>query len=189
MKALEERILSDGLVLPGEVLKVASFFNVNIDTGLMMDMGREIASLYDGYGVTKILTVEASGIALALAAASYLGVPFVFAKKHASDNIDGEMYVSRVHSYTHGNDNNIVVPAAFISPEDKVLVVDDFLALGNALHGMMDIVSQSGAELVGCAIGIEKGYQGGGDALRAKGIRVESLALIDSMKDGKITFR
>lgn len=189
MKALEERILNDGTVLPGEVLKVSSFFNVNIDTGLMMDMGREIARLYSGCSVTKILTVEASGIALALASANYLGVPFVFAKKHASDNIVGDMYISRVHSYTHGNDNNIVVPAEFISSRDRVLIVDDFLALGNALRGMIDIVSQSGAELVGCAVGIEKGYQGGGDEFRNKGIRVESLALVDSMKDGKITFR
>lgn len=188
MKALEERIIAEGKVLPGGVLKVSSFFNVNIDTRLMLDMGREIARLYDGCGVTKILTVEASGIALALAAAEVLDVPFVFAKKHVSSNIDGVMYTAKVHSYTHGNDNTIVVPGEFLSPDDKVLIVDDMLAVGNALKGMCDIVSQSGAALVGCAIGIEKGFQGGGDELRARGIRVESLALIESMENG-IVFR
>ncbi len=189
MKELEKRILQEGKVLPGGVLKVASFFNVNIDTSLTVDMGREIARLYDGSKITKVLTVETSGIPLAFAAAKFVGVPLVFAKKDPSNNIDGEMLSARVHSYTHGNDNYIVVPREYISKDDKILIVDDFLAVGNALHGLCSIVSQAGAELVGCAVGIEKGFQGGGDELRRSGIRVESLAIIESMDGGEIVFR
>ena len=189
MKELEERILQEGKVLPGGVLKVASFFNVNIDTSLTMNMGREIARLFDGSEITKVLTVETSGIPLALAAANFVGVPLVFAKKNPSSNIDGEMLEEKVHSYTHGNDNFIVVPREYISKDDKILIVDDFLAVGNALRGLCSLVSQAGAAMVGCAVGIEKGFQHGGDVIRQSGIRVESLAVIDSMDGGEIIFR
>ncbi len=189
MKALEERILNEGKVLPGNVLKVGSFLNQNIDVALLFDMGREVASLYSGEGVTKVLTVEASGIAFAVAVASAMGVDVVFAKKNRSSNVSGEVYSARVHSYTHGTDFDIIVPKAYLSEADKVLIVDDFLANGCALEGLASIVSQSGGKTVGAAIEIEKGFQHGGDLLRAKGMRIESLAIIESMENGVLTFR
>lgn len=187
--ALEERILKEGRVLPGEVLKVGSFLNQQIDTALLTDMGSEIARLFGDSGVTKILTIESSGIAIAVAAGCALGVPVVFAKKHASNNMSGDVYTSSVFSYTHQKTFEVVVAAEYLKPDDNILVVDDFLAKGGALNGLFDIIGQSGAKLVGAAIAIEKGFQGGGDALRAKGIRVESLAIIDSMTDTSLTFR
>ena len=189
IRALEERILKEGRVLPGEVLKVGSFLNQQIDTALLMDMGNEIARLFADSGVTKILTIESSGIAIAVAAGCAIGVPVVFAKKHASSNMSSNVYTSSVFSYTHQKTYEIVVAADYICAADTILIVDDFLAKGNALNGLIDIVNKAGAKLAGAAIEIEKGFQGGGDALRAKGIRIESLAIIDSMSDTALTFR
>ncbi|MBR4914278.1 MAG: xanthine phosphoribosyltransferase [Clostridiales bacterium] len=189
MRALEQRILTEGQVLPGEVLKVGSFLNQQIDTKLLKDMGDEVARLFSQSNVTKVLTIESSGIALAYAAAVSLGVPMVFAKKHKSSNLAGNILTSKVFSYTHQQTYDIMVSGDYIKSDDTILIVDDFLAMGNALNGLIDIVGQGGAKLAGCAIAIEKGFQGGGDALRAKGIRVESLAIIDKMTDDSLEFR
>lgn len=189
MKALEQKILSEGQVLPGNVLKVGSFLNQQMDSDFIMEIGREIARLYADEGVTKVLTVESSGIALAVAAGIALHVPSVFAKKHKSANMSKEVYTASVYSFTHGMEYEIAVAKEYISERDRVLIVDDFLANGNALRGLMSIVSQSGASLAGCAVAIEKGFQGAGDAMRAEGIRIDSLAIIDSMTDESVTFR
>lgn len=189
IRALEQRILTEGRVLPGEVLKVGSFLNQQIDTKLLKEMGDEVARLFSQSNVTKVLTIESSGIALAYAAAVSLGVPMVFAKKHKSSNLAGSILTSKVFSYTHQQTYDIMVSADYINSGDNILIVDDFLAMGNALNGLIDIVGQAGASLAGCAIAIEKGFQGGGDALRAKGIRVESLAIIDKMTDDALEFR
>ena len=189
IRALEQRILTEGRVLPGEVLKVGSFLNQQIDTKLLKEMGDEVAGLFSQSNVTKVLTIESSGIALAYAAAVSLGVPMVFAKKYGATNVTGEFYKTSVYSYTHQKTFDIVVSKEFIKPDDVVLVCDDFLAKGNALNGLIHIVELAGASLAGALIAIEKGQQGGGDLLREEGIRVESLALIDSMEDGKIVFR
>lgn len=189
MLLMEQKILAEGKVLPGNVLKVGSFLNQSIDTAFLREVGREIAGLYRDCGVTKILTIEASGIAIAVAAGMALGVNVVFAKKHKSSNVDGQIYSSVVHSYSYNTDYHIVVSQDYLRPEDHVLLVDDFLANGKALEGLMDLVSQAGARLVGVATAIEKGFQGGGDRLRARGIRVESLAIVESMDGGTVTFR
>lgn len=189
MKALEEKINREGLVFPGNILKVGSFLNHQLDVDFLMEMGKEIQRLFKDEPVSKIVTIEASGIAIAVAAASHMHVPVVFAKKTKTSNLSGESYMSKVHSFTHNKDYDIVISKQFLNENDCVLLIDDFLAVGNALNGLIDIVSQSGAKLAGAAIAIEKGFQGGGDALRARGIRVESLALIDSMEEGKITYR
>ena len=188
MKALEEKILSDGQILPGNVLKVGSFLNQQLDPDLLMAMGREIARLFADAGVTRILTVEASGIAIALAAAVEMHVPAVFAKKGRTTNLSNDVYCATVHSYTHNTDCPLMVDKSFIKPDDRVLIVDDFLAVGNALNGLISLVGQAGAVVVGCAAAIEKAFQKGGDTLRASGIRVESLALIESMTDDSIVF-
>lgn len=189
MLALEEKIVNEGEILSGGVLKVGSFLNQRIDARFVMEMGEEIARLYADEKITKVFTIESSGIAIAMAAALEMNVPFVFAKKNKSTNVGDDVYTSRVHSFTHGNTYDAVVSKEFINEEDTILIVDDFLAHGNALIGLIDMVNQSGARLAGAAIAIEKGFQGGGDDLRAKGIRIESLALIEKMEDGKIEFR
>ena len=189
MKALEEKILRDGNVLPGNILQVSSFLNHQLDTDFIMEMGQEIASLFKGCGVNKILTVETSGIPIAFAAAAVMHIPVVFAKKHKSDNLSGGMYSAIVHSYTHNNDYKMVVSKDFLSSDDKLLIVDDFLANGKAIQGLIEIITQAGATLIGCSCAIEKGFQKGGDELRAKGIRVESLAIVESMSDHSLTFR
>ena len=189
IRALEQRILTEGQILPGEVLKVGSFLNQQIDTKLLKEMGDEVARLFSSNNVTKVLTIESSGIALAYAAAVSLGVPMVFAKKHKSSNLAGNILTSKVFSYTHQQTYDIMVSGDYIKSDDVILIVDDFLAMGNALNGLIDITGQAGAKLAGCAIANEKGFQGGGDALRAKGIRVESLAIIDKMTDDSLEFR
>ena len=189
MKALGTKISNEGVILAGNVLKVGSFLNQRIDTEFMFEMGKETAGLFSGDNVTKILTIEASGIAYALAAAYYLHVPVVFAKKSAASNVSGSVYKAKVHSFTHGCDFGAIVPTEYLQPQDRVLIVDDFLADGNAIAGLADIISQSGAECVGAAVAIEKGFQGGGDRLRASGMRVESLAIIDRMDENGIIFR
>ncbi len=189
MKQLEEMILKEGKVLPGDILKVGGFLNQNIDTGLLTQMGEEIARLYDGCGVNKILTIEASGIAIAAAAGMAMGVPVLFAKKHRTSNVDGSVYTTVVHSFTHDEDYNVVVSRDYLTSSDRVLLIDDFLANGQALNGLIDLCKQAGAELVGVAIAIEKCFTGAGDAFRAKGVRLESLAMIESMTDCEVTFR
>lgn len=189
MKRMEEKILAEGKVLPGGILKVGSFLNQMIDTDLLKAVGEEIARLYEGCGVTKILTIESSGIAIAAAAGMAMGVPVVFAKKHKSSNVDGDVYTAEVYSYTHGTSYTVVVSSDYLCKADTVLLVDDFLANGKALNGLAELVEQAGAKLAGAAVAIEKGFQGGGDALRAKGVRVESLAIVESMSDTVIAFR
>ena len=189
MKALEERILRDGKVLPGNILNVNTFLNHQIDACFMMEMGEEINRLFKEDKPTKVLTIEASGIAIGFAAAAVMQLPLIFAKKNKTSNVDSDVYCSVVHSYTHNKDYTAVISKDIISPEDRVLIVDDFLANGCALRGLIQIVEQAGATVVGCATAVEKGYQGGGDTLRREGVKVESLAIVESMEDGKITFR
>lgn len=189
MKALEEKILKEGKVLPGNILKVGSFLNHQIDVDFTMEMGKEIAKLFANDGVNKILTIETSGIPIAVAAGAAMHVPVVFAKKHKSSNVSGEVLSTVVHSYTHGTDYTVVVEKDYLSESDNVLIVDDFLANGKALKGLIDIITQAGASVAGASCAIEKGFQKGGDELRADGIKVCSLAVIDSMDDCKISFR
>lgn len=189
MKELEQKILSEGTVLPGNILKVSSFLNHKVDAAFIAEMGKEIARLFADDGVTKVLTIETSGIPIAFAAAVALKVPMVFAKKHKTGNLSGEFYKTKVHSYTHGTDYEVIVAKDYLQPTDRVLIVDDFLANGAALNGLIDLVSQADAETVGASCAIEKGFQGGGDKLRAAGLKVESLAVIDSMMDDSIVFR
>lgn len=186
---MEDKILSEGKVLPGDILKVDCFLNHRIDVPFLLEMGKEIARLYKDIPVNKILTIETSGIPIAFAAAQYMNVPVVFVKKNKSGNISDDVYSSRVASFTRKNVYDAVVSKEFLNSEDKVLVIDDFLAKGNALTGLIDIINQAGATLSGCAIAIEKGFQGGGDELRAKGVRVDSLAIIDSMTENSLSFR
>ena len=189
MKALEEKILKEGKVLPGNILKVGSFLNHQIDVDFTMEMGKEVAGLFANDGVNKILTIETSGIPIAVAAGAAMHVPVVFAKKHKSSNVSGEVLSTVVHSYTHGTDYTVVVEKDYLSKSDNVLIVDDFLANGKALKGLIDIIAQAGASVAGASCAIEKGFQKGGDELRADGIKVCSLAIIDSMDDCKISFR
>ncbi|MBR5472732.1 MAG: xanthine phosphoribosyltransferase, partial [Clostridia bacterium] len=159
------------------------------DVDFLVEMGKEIDHIYKNDGVTKLLTVESSGIAVAVAAGTIMHLPVVFAKKNKTSNVSGEIYSAMVHSYTHNTDYKIVVSKDYISEDDKIVIIDDFLANGKALQGLIEIVNQAGATLVGCTCAIEKGFQGGGDALREQGIRVESLAVIDEMSPDGITFR
>lgn len=186
---MEEMIRQKGKVLPGDVLKVGSFLNQQIDTVFLKEIAKEVASQYRDDGVTKVLTIEASGIAIAAAVGMELGVPVVFAKKHKTSNVDGQVYSSMVHSFTHNTDYLVVVSRDYLLPEDKVLLVDDFLANSHALRGLIDIVAQAGAELRGISVAVEKGFLGGGDSLRALGLRVESLAIVEQMDETGIRFR
>ena len=191
MKILEEKILKDGKVFEGNILKVDSFLNHQIDTKLLSDMADEIYSKFEGCGVSKVLTIEASGIAMAAIIAERFGCPLLFAKKSRTSNIKGDVYTSKVDSFTHNCTFDVLVSKDYLCPEDTILIVDDFLAEGNALRGLIDIVSQSGAKLAGCAVAIEKGHQGGGDRLRQEGYRIESMAIVESMdaSTGNIVFR
>ena len=189
MKLLEDRIRAEGRILSGNVLKVSSFLNHQIDPDLMMELGAELARRYADAGVTKILTIESSGIALALAIGAALHVPVLFAKKHRTSNVSGDLYQTVVHSYTHGTDYTVVVEREYLSAADKVLLADDFLANGKAFEGLLDLLAQAGAETVGAAVAIEKGFQEGGAALRESGLRVESLAVIAQMDSSGIEFR
>lgn len=181
MKLLEDRIRRDGVVREGDVLKVDSFLNHQMDIALFGEMGREFERLFHGCGVNKILTIEASGIGVACVTAQYFGCPVVFAKKSKTSNIAGDLYSARVQSYTHNRVFDIIVSRSFLGPEDRVLIIDDFLANGEALAGLIDIVRQAGATLVGAGICIEKAFQPGGERIRSTGVRVESLARIRSM--------
>lgn len=189
MKALEDKIIKEGKVLSKDVLKVGAFLNQQIDPGLMDEMGAEIHRLFSDCGVTKIFTIEASGIALALAAAYHFKVPAVFAKKGKSSNVEDNLITTSVESFTRGTTYEVCVSNEYIDESDTVLIVDDFLASGNALIGLMDIAAKAGAKVAGAAIAIEKGFQNGGDRLRGSGVRVESLAIIEEMSEDGIVFR
>lgn len=189
MKAMEEKILTSGKVLPGNILKVGNFLNQQLDVPFLVEVGKEIARLYQNDRVTKILTIEASGIAIAAFAAEALGIPAVIVKKHSSANQSKDVYTAEIASFTHGNTYTAAVAKEYLSSEDRILVVDDFLACGNAIKGLKKIIEDAGASLVGCAIAIEKAFQHGGDELRAEGIRVESLAMVETMTDTAVTFR
>ncbi len=191
MKLLEERIRKDGTVKAGNVLKVDSFLNHQMDIDLFNEMGKEWARLFAGCPINKILTVEASGIGIACVAAQHFHVPVVFAKKTQSLNIDGEVYSTKIESFTHKRVYDVIVSKKFLNPDDHILIIDDFLANGCALEGLIDIVNKAGATVEGIGIAVEKGFQKGGDLIRSKGIRLESLAIVESMDDqtGEITFR
>ena len=189
MKKMEEKILAEATILPGGVLKVGSFLNQQVDTVFMKEIGEEIRDLFSDEEITKILTIESSGIPIAISAGFAMGLPVVYAKKNKSSNISGDCYSTPVKSFTHGDTNNVVVTKEYLSADDRILIVDDFLAHGSALNGLINIVGQAGATVVGCVAAIEKGFQMGGDSLRAKGYRVESLAIVDEMTDNEITFR
>ena len=191
MNFMEERIVKDGIVKAGNVLKVDSFLNHQMDIGLMEEIGRAFKRRFADKQITKVLTIEASGIGIAAFVAREFGVPMVFAKKSKSINIEGDMYVAEVESFTHGNKNQVIVSKKFLNAGERVLIVDDFLANGCALQGLISIVESAGAIVEGCGIVIEKGFQIGGRVIRNMGYRVESLAIVDAMdaETGKITFR
>ena len=191
MNVLEKRIVKDGIVKEGNVLKVDSFLNHQMDIKLFDEMGREFKKRFAGKPINKILTIEASGIGIACVVAQHFDVPVVFAKKSKSINLEGEMYVAEVESFTHKCKNNVIVAQKFLSPEDHVLIIDDFLANGCALHGLIQIVQSAGATVEGIGIAVEKGFQSGGRIIRNLGIQLESLAIVESMdaKTGEIIFR
>jgi len=191
MELLEQRIIKDGIVKAGNVLKVDSFLNHQIDIDLMNEIGKEFKRIFWDVEITKIFTIEASGIAVAAIVAQYFNVPVVFAKKTQSINLDGSVYSTKIESFTHKRVYDVIVSKKYLSPDDKILVVDDFLANGCAAEGLIELINESGATLQGVGIIIEKGFQDGGKRLREKGIRVESLAIIDAMNDetGEIKFR
>ena len=189
MQLLEERIRKDGIVKPGNILKVDSFLNHQMDIPFINELGKEFKRRFADAPITKILTIEASGIGIACLVAQHFNVPVVFAKKAQSLNLDGEMYCTKVQSFTHKRVYDVILSKKFLSTEDHVLIIDDFLANGCALQGLMEIVKESGAVLEGAGIVIEKGFQTGGDSLREQGIRVEYLAIVDSMTDDSVSFR
>ena len=189
MKQLYDRIRAEGRVLPGNIIKVDGFLNHRVDTALMRDMAKEFKSRFDLSGLTVVLTVEASGIALATICAEEFGVPMVFAKKAKSDNIEGGLYKSDIYSYTYKKKFTLIVASQWLKSTDKVLIIDDFIANGEALRGLVEIVDEAGAELLGIGIAIEKGFQPGGQRLRDAGIQLESLAIIESADETGIVFR
>ena len=189
MQELKERILKEGRVLPGDIVKVDGFLNHRVDTELLNHIADEFAKRFDISRVTKVVTVEASGIALATACAMKWGVPLLFAKKAKSDNIEGGLYQSDIMSYTYKKKVTLIVSKEWLSADDHVLVIDDFMANGEAMRGLCDIVEQSGAELIGVGIAIEKGFQQGGQKLRDRGIDLQSLAIIETAEPGNVTFR
>ena len=191
MKLLEERIQKDGIVRPGNVLKVDSFINHQMDIKLFSEMAKEWKRLFAGKTITKILTIEASGIGIAAVTAMEFGVPVVFAKKSQSINLDYDNYTTKIESFTHKRVYDVIVSKKFLSAEDHILIIDDFLANGCALEGLLNIVEEAGATVEGIGIAIEKGFQVGGEKIRERGIQLESLAIVESMDDktGKIVFR
>ena len=189
MQLLKDRIIKDGQVKSGNVLKVDSFLNHQMDIGLFGEIGKEFKRRFADCDINKILTIEASGIGIACIVAQYFNVPVVFAKKNPTKNIAGEVYTSRVESFTHGKVYDIIVSKRFLTADDKVLIIDDFLANGCALKGLIELVNGAGATLVGAGIVIEKGFQEGGKLIRDMGVRVESLAIVDAMDDHGVVFR
>lgn len=189
MKLLEDRILKDGQVFPGNILKVDSFLNHQIDISLYNEMGKEFKRLYSDCEVNKILTIEASGIGIACVTAQFFNCPVVFAKKTKTKNIANTVYKTQVASFTHGTTYDVIVSRDFLTVDDKVLIIDDFLAKGNALLGLIDLCNQAGATVVGTGIAVEKGFQCGAEKIAEKGIRLESLAVLESMDDGVVKFK
>ena len=190
MRLLEEKILREGKVLPGSIIKVDGFLNHKVDTKFMDQVADEFKKYFDVSRITAVLTAEASGIPVATICAHNFGVPLIFAKKAKSDNIENGLYKSEVYSYTYKKTVTLILSTEWLGPDDRVLIIDDFMANGNAVHGLLDIVNQSGASLEGIGIVIEKGFQGGGDNFRAmKGVKYRSLAVIDSIDGQKMTFR
>ena len=191
MNFLEERIAKDGIVKPGNVLKVDSFLNHQMDIELFDEMGKEWKKRFEGKNITKILTIEASGIGIACMAARHFEVPVVFAKKSKSINLEGEMYTAEVESFTHKNKNQVIVSKRFLNEDDHVLIIDDFLANGCALQGLIQIVQQAGGTVEGIGIAVEKGFQTGGKIIRNLGFHLESLAIVEEMnwETGEIKFR
>ena len=191
MNFLEEKILKDGIVKKGNVLKVDSFINHQMDIDLFNEMGREWKKRFEGKNINKILTIEASGIGIACIVAQHFGVPVVFSKKSKSINLEGEMYTAEVESFTHKNKNQVIVAKKFLNEEDHVLIIDDFLANGCALQGLISIVQAAGATVEGIGIAVEKGFQVGGQIIRNFGFQLESLAIVESMNDetGEVVFR
>ncbi len=188
MKLLEDRILKDGVVRDGGVLKVDCFLNHQMDTALFEAMAREWKRLYEGENITKILTIEASGIGIACFVGREFGCPVLFAKKSQTKNIAGDVYTAKVESFTHGKIYDVIVSRQFLTAEDRILIIDDFLANGAALNGLLAICEEAGAAVVGAGIAVEKAFQPGGEMIRSRGVRVESLARIQSMKNGTIIF-
>ncbi|MDO4475982.1 MAG: xanthine phosphoribosyltransferase [Lachnospiraceae bacterium] len=192
MKYLEEKIRQFGVVKPGNVLKVDAFLNHQMDIDLFNKMGEEFARLFEGRPINKILTIEASGIGIACVVAQHFGnVPVVFAKKAKSINLDGEMYSTQIRSFTHQRVYDVIVAKKFLSPDDHILIIDDFLANGCAVDGLIDLIQSAGATIEGVGIAVEKGFQEGGKRIRERGIRLESLAIVESMNDetGEVVFR
>ena len=191
MHLMEERIRKDGVVRPGNVLKVDQFLNHQMDIGLFNEMGKEFYRLFGEEGVTKIVTIEASGIGIAAIVARVFDVPVVFAKKAQSINLDGTVYATRVQSFTHGKIFDVIVSKKFVGPEDHLLLIDDFMANGCAMNGLIEVCEDAGATIEGIGIAIEKGFQEGGAKLRQRGYQLESLAIVDAMdpESGEITFR
>ncbi|MCQ2547633.1 MAG: xanthine phosphoribosyltransferase [Clostridia bacterium] len=188
MKLLEERILKDGVIKPGQIVKIDNFLNHQVDPALCKEIALEMVRLFQDKEINKVLTIEASGISMATLVALELGCPMVFAKKAMSNNISEDVFHTTVFSYTKAEDKNVIVSKEFLGPEDKVLIVDDFLAMGNALKGLIDLCNQAGAQVVGAAIAVEKAFQPGGKELRDKGYTIHSLARIASIEDDTISF-
>lgn len=189
MQLLKERILKDGIIKPGNVLKVDSFLNHQMDIDLINEIGKEFRRRFPSDQITKVLTIEASGIGIACIVAQYFHVPVVFAKKSQSINIDGDVYHTKVESFTHKRVYDVILSKKYLGPEDHVLVIDDFLANGCALNGLIDLINEAGATIEGAGIVIEKGFQQGGKIIRDKGIHLESLAIVDHMTEDSLTFR
>ena len=189
MQQLKDRIIKEGRVLPGNIIKVDGFLNHRVDTALMCDIADAFAKYFDVNNITMVLTAEASGIALATICAQRYGVPMVFAKKAKSDNIEGGLYQSDIFSYTYKKKVTLLVSQDWITKDDRVLIIDDFMAKGYAMRGLIDIVNKAGATLAGIGVAVEKGFQDGGDSLRREGYPIKSLAIIDSVEDGVIRFR
>lgn len=189
MKLLEEKIAKDGVSLGTDILKVDMFLNHQIDVNLLDEMGKEFYQLFKDCGATKVVTIESSGIGIAVFTAKYFNLPALFAKKAQHKNVGNEVYSAKCYSFTHGKEYTMNVSKKYLDSSDKVLIIDDFMAGGNACNALIDIINQAGAEVVGIGIAIEKGFQPGGKALRDKGYKVRSLAIVESMSDGNITFR
>lgn len=189
MKLLEDKIATEGIAIGTDILKVDMFLNHQMDVELLDEMGKEFKRLFENCGATKVVTIESSGIAIAVFAAKYLGIPALFAKKAKHKNIGDDVYSANSYSFTHGREYTMIVSKKYLNKGDKVLIIDDFMAGGNACNALIDIINQAGAEVVGIGIAIEKGFQPGGKALREKGYNLRSLAIVDSMNEGQISFR
>lgn len=189
MKLLEEKIANEGISIGTDILKVDMFLNHQLDVNLLDEMGKEFYRLFKDCGATKIVTIESSGIAMAVFAAKYFNLPALFAKKANHKNVGNEVYCAKCYSFTHGKEYTMNVSKKYLTADDKVLIIDDFMAGGNACNALIDIINQAGAQVVGIGIAIEKGFQPGGQALRDKGYNLRSLAIVESMNDGNITFR